>query len=179
VLDDAGHEAGTGLGAGDEFTLPPNAVPVGQQAADDSPALAVKDIARFQFKTEIAARQGMPVHEQSLGTEVSAAIQIEGVQLVLAAEVEHAWRKLRCDQDGTRIAFARGAHERFQFWQARLQAVDWSEPVGPAIEGQGQTGARRQRRSRSLATSCWNSRANSSSRRMMVCLLNDTFLTAQ
>jgi hypothetical protein len=64
VLEDAGDEAGTGLGAPDDLSLPPNAVTVGQQAADDSAALALKYVARFQLETEIATRQGVPIHSK-------------------------------------------------------------------------------------------------------------------
>ena len=58
VLNDAGDEARTSIGPGNNLTLRPEAIAIREQATDDACALAGEDVARLQLVAESASRMG-------------------------------------------------------------------------------------------------------------------------
>ena len=98
VLDDARDETRTGLRAVNQLALNPNPIAVRQESADDAGTFTYEDISRLQLEAEIAAWQGATVHEDTGQSDVGVAVEIDGRQSFLAAEIQNARQELGHDE---------------------------------------------------------------------------------
>ena len=98
VLDDARDETRTGLRAVNQLALNPNPIAVRQESADDAGTFTYEDVSRLQLEAEIAAWQGATVHEDTGQSDVGAAVEIDGRQSFLAAEIQNARQELGHDE---------------------------------------------------------------------------------
>ena len=98
VLDDARDETRTGLRAVNQLALNPNPIAVRQESADDAGTFTYEDVSRLQLEAEIAAWQGATVHEDTGQSDVGVAVEIDGRQSFLAAEIQNARQELGHDE---------------------------------------------------------------------------------
>ena len=116
-----------------QFALRPDAVAVGQQAADDAGAFAHENIPRLKLIPEVASGQTAAIHEQTFGPQIHPAIQIHRRQTLLPAKLQQAGNQFGGNQQ-RRERIIPSREDGFQLRDAGFQGIHGLESSGLGVQ---------------------------------------------